>query len=188
MKENKFLVGAIIFAIASFLLDSIASEAALSVQHPILTYFMNWFTNLNSLVIVLVIVTSLFLWEERKKKWIKVVLLSFIASAMFSMMVKLLIARPRPGLYEGFLFSQYSFPSMHAAIAFSLVPVLDKKFPKLKWFWIVFALLIAISRLYLGVHYLSDVVWGAIAGYVIGSVMVKLQDKKMLERWIKILH
>jgi len=57
---------------------------------------------------------------------------------------------------------------MHAAAAFSALPVLDLEFPKLKWFWLGFALLIALSRIYMGVHYFSDVVAGAFFGYLIG--------------------
>ena len=187
MNAKIILATVIIFGLISFLLDSIAAEIALSIQYSFLTYIMNWFTNIGSMVAVLVIMASLFLWEERKKKWIKVILLSFIASASLSFVVKLIVARPRPE-YAAFVLSNYAFPSMHAALAFSLIPVLDREFPKLKWFWITFASLVAISRIYFGVHYLSDVVWGAALGYAIGSIMVLLQEKNAFEKWTKKLH
>jgi len=52
-----------------------------------------------------------------------------------------------------------------------------KNFPKYKiWFWTV-ALLVAFSRLYLEVHYLSDVIAGAFIGYIIGVIFIMLGEK-----------
>ena len=58
---------------------------------------------------------------------------------------------------------------MHAMVAFAAIPILDKEFSKLKWFWIIFAFLVAFSRIYFEAHFLSDVVFGAFFGYFIGD-------------------
>jgi undecaprenyl-diphosphatase len=183
MREKVVLSIVAVFGIVSILLDKTVLAAAIAVQHPFLTYLMNWFSNVSSLIIVLLIMTSLFLWEEKKKRWIKVALLSFIAASIFGIMLKSLIARPRPDVYLDFFMDQYSFPSTHAMVAFSLLPLLNKEFPLLKWFWLGFALLIALSRLYLGVHYLSDVVWGILIGYLIGKGAIWFEENKML-KWL----
>jgi undecaprenyl-diphosphatase len=70
-----------------------------------------------------------------------------------------------------------SFPSGHAMIVFSIVPFLMKNFPKQKYYFILLAVLVAFSRIYLNVHYLSDIVAGAFLGYLIGVIFSDLEDK-----------
>lgn len=65
---------------------------------------------------------------------------------------------------------RYSFPSGHTlhATAFSLVAV--AYYPTLGWLLIPFSLLVALSRVVLGLHYPSDVLAGAVLGAAIASV------------------
>ena len=72
----------------------------------------------------------------------------------------------------------FSFPSFQAMLVFCALPILSKEFPKIKWFWIVFACLVAFSRVYFGLHFLSDVIIGGILGYLIGMLVIKLENKK----------
>ncbi len=84
--------------------------------------------------------------------------------------------RPRP--YEAHpdiqLFAapldHYSFPSGHTlhAVAFTLVAV--AYYPWLAWVAVPFALLVATSRVMLGLHYPSDVVAGALIGAAVAGV------------------
>lgn len=62
----------------------------------------------------------------------------------------------------------FSFPSGHAAIAFALSYIMGKMDRKRKAFYYLLAILISFSRIYLGKHYPSDVVGGAIVGMLIG--------------------
>ena len=59
---------------------------------------------------------------------------------------------------------EYSFPSGHTlhAVAFTLIAVYD--YPPLAWLLLPFALLVALSRVVLGLHYPSDVLAGALLG------------------------
>jgi len=94
--------------------------------------------------------------------------------------LKFIIARPRPlGITMNFLFhlADYSFPSAHAAVAFAALPVFNKTYPKLKWLWILSASFVAFSRIYIQVHYLSDVVAGAFIGYFVSLFIMKLKEK-----------
>jgi undecaprenyl-diphosphatase len=95
-------------------------------------------------------------------------------------LLKVYFARPRPcitlpdvHLLAGCTHSG-SFPSSHAANSFAIASVLgfyDKNF----WYvGIPAAVLVMVSRLYLGVHYPSDVAFGAVIGVPIGYAAVRL--------------
>ncbi len=57
-----------------------------------------------------------------------------------------------------------SFPSNHAGGAFALAVALSLYFPSLLWLFLFLAMLVSFSRLYAGVHYLTDLIAGAILG------------------------
>ena len=68
-----------------------------------------------------------------------------------------------------------SFPSGHSAIAFCVATVLLFQLPKKFGIpAIVLAALIAFSRLYVGIHFPTDVIFGAIDGFVIGCISIVL--------------
>ncbi|MBW2988531.1 hypothetical protein DRJ48_05560, partial [Candidatus Woesearchaeota archaeon] len=149
--------------IGSFFIDRAAIEWVGGLRTKALDYFFAWITQLGSVLAVLIIITSLFLWEENRKGWVGVLWLSFITSATLSMLLKFIIGRPRPSL-AAFPVMGSSFPSIHAAIAFSTISVLDKEFPRFKWFWVGFSFLVGFSRFYFQLHYPSDVFAGALLG------------------------
>lgn len=168
--------------LASFFIDKSALSAANAIQNPALSYVMKWFSQYASLFFILLVMTSLFLWEGNKKRWIKPLLLSFFAAITITYIIKFIVARARP---EGFVqliwftnLIDYSFPSAHAASAFAPIAVLDRKFPKLKWFWLGFAIIVSLSRLYFGVHYLSDIIAGAFIGYFSGKLFASLVSRR----------
>lgn len=69
----------------------------------------------------------------------------------------------------------WSFPSNHALNNFAVAMFFTILYPKLKWVLFITATLIAISRVYLGLHYPSDILGGAILGAAIGYAFAKLQ-------------
>lgn len=174
------LITAILLFIISLILDKNISHFVSLIKNPFLDSIFNWFTNFIDVLVILTLVTTLFLFEEKKREWVFPLWLSFILSIVISFILKLIIARPRPSIelfYPLINTLSYSFPSMHAMVAFAAVPILDKKFEKLKWFWMLFAFLVAFSRVYSDFHFLSDVVFGAFAGYFIGALMVYVEEK-----------
>jgi undecaprenyl-diphosphatase len=68
----------------------------------------------------------------------------------------------------------YSFPSGHAGTSFAGATTLAGLFPAWRVAWWTLALLIAYSRVYLGVHYPLDVIAGAAIGTACGAVVAPL--------------
>jgi undecaprenyl-diphosphatase len=62
----------------------------------------------------------------------------------------------------------FSFPSNHALNNFAAATFLWRSFPKFKWVFFITAFLVALSRVYLGLHYPSDIAAGAIIGAAFG--------------------
>ena len=62
-------------------------------------------------------------------------------------------------------------------MVFCAVPIVSKNFPKFKYAWILFAGLVAFSRVYLGLHFLSDVIVGGIIGYFIGLIIINKEEE-----------
>jgi undecaprenyl-diphosphatase len=62
----------------------------------------------------------------------------------------------------------YSFPSNHALNNFAAASFISRLFPNYKWIVFIVAALIAISRVYLGIHYPSDILGGALIGAAFG--------------------
>ena len=94
--------------------------------------------------------------------------------------IKSLVQRPRPYLVLENInailpATGFSCPSGHTSISFMAAFVLTSKFGK----WYIFyplAFIVGFTRMYLGVHYPSDVLAGALLGTAIGLVLVKLTD------------
>jgi undecaprenyl-diphosphatase len=66
---------------------------------------------------------------------------------------------------------RFSFPSGHALNAFAIGSVLALAFPAVAPLVLVVAMNVAASRVVLGLHWLSDVLAGALAGFVIGTAV-----------------
>jgi undecaprenyl-diphosphatase len=77
--------------------------------------------------------------------------------------------------YKG---GQFGFVSSHAANYFAIATgswlVLKENYPNLRWWLLVIGVLICFSRIYLGVHYLSDLIVGGIVGVFIAFGIYKL--------------
>lgn len=65
---------------------------------------------------------------------------------------------------------RYSFPSGHTIVAFAMVLSVGSFYPELLLALIAAAVLIAVSRIILGMHFLSDVVAGAVLGILLGRI------------------
>ncbi|MEK6892017.1 MAG: phosphatase PAP2 family protein [Nanoarchaeota archaeon] len=175
------LIGMILFYISTFF-DKPVSLMFNNIKIPFLDFILSIITNFGVVVMVIFVIPAITFYNN-DKKIIKLLFLAFIISFIFSFILKLVILRQRPAdiLYYPLLnIIDYSFPSMHAMIAFSLLPILLTYLPKQKTFWASFAFLVAFSRIYFDFHYLSDVVFGAVVGYFIGNFLLEFHNKNKL--------
>lgn len=126
-------------------------------------------------VVVPIIAIILVVLLIRHKRLQEVLLILIMAGNVWSLILKPIIHRPRPTVTQATIYApetDFSMPSAHALEVMTIggaIILLDKKKRKATPFWLTtivaaFVLLVGLSRVYLGVHFPSDV----LAGYLIG--------------------
>jgi membrane-associated phospholipid phosphatase len=146
---------------------------------PVLTSIMLAITWLGSTTAIVIIALgfALLLYRQRDWYWLMTLALTLPCGMVINWLMKLAVQRPRPFYVDPVLaLTTFSFPSGHAAGSTLLYGVLAA------WFYktetrvprralviaglVALVALIAFSRVYLGVHYLTDVVAGVLEGIV----------------------
>ena len=148
-----------------------------SLPHPqALTYVVGAYSILGISGALWIVMAFLFALREGGGKTLmaawRVVLAVWLALLVANWVVKPTIDRPRPFVTDpslvvsgAYLPSSPSFPSGHAASAIAGAFALSLLWPpRRRWFWTMAALMVG-ARLYLGVHYPTDVVVGAVVGW-----------------------
>lgn len=149
-------------------------------QHNIIA-FLSIITMIGNIEWFIAICFIVMIMLFSKKRRIYPFLAAMISCGVLSIMLKMLILRPRPfeyfGIQSGISTMLSSFPSGHAMLIFALVPFLSVQYPRLNPVFWTLAALVAFSRVYLGVHYISDVIAGAFLGYCLSKIFMLIGEK-----------
>ena len=132
---------------------------------------------------------ALLAWKRWREAAFAIVALA--GSALLNLSAKQFFQRDRPSLWESIApESTFSFPSGHAMGSMTLAAVLVLLCWQTRWRWpmlaaaLAFTGLVGLSRLYLGVHYPSDVLagWAAGLAWVAGSYLVLFRRRRPWRR------
>lgn len=170
--------------------------------NPLFDLLMPFITNFDNFkILVILIWFSLIIFGKRKGRVTAglLVLVLVICDQLNSHLLKEMFGRIRPcrGL-EGVRLlvscgSGPSFPSSHAANIFAAAALLSYKYRRFAIPFFIYAILIAYSRVYVGVHYPSDVIAGAFVGLIVAASVLYIEKSygekimKNYKFWIGIL-
>jgi membrane-associated phospholipid phosphatase len=163
---------------------------------PILTQAATELTYLGtgSVVLAIVAVAALFLWHTEHKHSARLLLAAVAGNILLNGVLKLFFSRPRPEVFDWQTHAvSSSFPSGHAmsaTVCYGTVAYLVIRLQKHHWSRmltgtgaVTLILLICVTRLYLGVHYPSDVIAGMLVGLAWASFcMATLEASLVLAR------
>ena len=107
---------------------------------------------------------------------------SLLLTQITCLSIKYIIDRPRPNLrrYKPRLWNTRmtpSFPSGHAASSFAFATFISSRYPRYRPYLWLYAGLSGFSQMYVGNHYPSDVLIGALLGYTVARITTYLFER-----------
>ncbi|MGE6536434.1 phosphatase PAP2 family protein [Bacillus luti] len=173
-----------------FNIDILFLEWMTSLEGSALTTFFKLVSSVANETLYLIIISILYWCVSKRKAFHMIVMLCF--SGYMGIVVKEFMKIPRPYTYDGIqaLYEKsaagYSFPSTHVQLATTFwgsFMILCKK--RIIWIiGIIFIISVATSRVYLRVHWLSDIIGAILMSvvviYLYIKVTVELSDRKFI--------
>lgn len=194
-----FVFGILIGILTKF---SLLTKIDLYFYNILMTFKCEYITNIFKIITVLgntkfiiflniIIILYFIIFKERK---FLIIIFNSILSPLINNILKIIFRRERPDLSLRLINeTNYSFPSGHAMISmffyFTLIIIINRsslKYKKLlNLIFMLIILLIGMSRIYLGVHYLSDI----LGGYLIALSIILFLDEgglyESINNWSK---
>ncbi len=138
-------------------------------QKPVLNQLFSSLTSLGSAYFTLILIG--FLWSFNQNLIAKQLATGFLINGVTIFTLKYASKRERPENHIENLFSRASFPSGHSGNAFMTATILSSSLGRSFAFFSL-AFIVALSRVYLEDHYLSDAIAGSAIGLVIGQILI----------------
>jgi undecaprenyl-diphosphatase len=175
-------------------LDKSFSNFIFSLRGPILdilnfivTYLGHWFV-----LLVLLIIFAVYSAKRGYFYMARFLFSALVSSTLLSLIIKMIVDRERPSTDLALYIEHLpSFPSAHAALALAFwgsfiifINQLETSSQKRLGFSVLFGLMILLvgfSRIYLGVHFLSDV----IAGYIMSAIVLTVLYRRYKKYFTK---
>lgn len=154
-----------------------------NIKSPILDKIMTTITALGNMGIFWILLILIFLTTKEYKKMARLMIICFLFNALIvNLILKPAVGRVRPfEIVDGIKLlvlkpQDPSFPSGHSATSFCMLTVilLFSKSKTINIMASILAILIAFSRLYLYVHFPSDVFCGILIGIITSLIALKI--------------
>jgi membrane-associated phospholipid phosphatase len=194
-----FFAGSLLFLlVGSILLLTVGNHPSFlllnSHHYFLLDIFFSYYTNVGNGVFAIILGLIYIFIVKRQEEGITIIC-SFLLSGLIAQIIKHLISFPRPKSVFGINEQHYfitgieyafnnSFPSGHSATAFAAATVVVLTMKNKKWQLpiLLLAILVGFSRIYLGQHFLLDVIVGALIGIISGLGCVNFLRKYQLKK------
>lgn len=138
---------------------------------------------------LLVVLPLILLWIFREKrvglyKFIGLLVSLAMIDSLCGLVIKKMVIRPRPfvtvvEIIQKSPASGYSFVSNHAANMFGIAIYMSFFYPRWRAVWWIIALVIGYSRVYNGVHYFTDVLFGGLIGGCMSYLIARLINYRL---------
>ncbi len=152
-------------------------------------YLMIFFTKITDLGLLWLIPAFILIFYKDKRGYGLLILTSFFTSLILSsVIIKPLVARLRPFIVDTDITLLippaigYSFPSSHTATSFASAMMIYYYNKKLGYLAFIGAFMVGLSRVYLKVHYFSDVIIGGVIGVIVSVIIYKNLKKYYLDK------
>lgn len=160
---------------------------------PLLDWLTLHTTNIGSPLFASVIALCIGLYLAYKREVVRFLILggSMVGAAGLAFMIKAVIERPRPHLWHHLLVHEtgFSFISGHATMSMTLAAAMVAVLWQTRWRWLMivggaaYVCWVGFTRLYLGVHYPTDIAGGwivALSWVIVVTLMVRLAFGKAI--------
>ena len=196
MKKYRYVLAGVCFIIFLIIMYSVLKYDSLSIDTSVYNFISNnimtnglhpyvkIITELGG-VTVTVIITLLIVIFSKSYRWF--IAGNVVVTTLINQIVKHIVRRPRPSVLRLVEESGYSFPSGHSMVSIALYGIIvytiykNVKNKYVKWISIfllsLLVLLIGFSRIYVGVHYFTDVIGGFTLGLVVLIVYIDIYNR-----------
>lgn len=165
-------------------------ELLQSLHFPLLNYVMIFITSLGNGGLIWIVAALFLIFQNKnmlKREGFTIAVALIIFSVLGLLILKPIIARPRPFVAQSvdILIKEpmgFSFPSGHTGSSFAAASVIYFYNKKRGLLALILATLIAFSRMYLFVHYPSDIVGGLILGIISSRIAIKITNEMLKKK------